>query len=217
MYRQTNDNEIVIELNHTIDNSTNTIPISKNDITHYKDIDNILEKLRKNTVNYSMYHNRRYHYYKNVLFICFRIPLILLNGINAFAAVGLQLYMGQNSISLLNAILSLFCGILSSIEILINIQKRMENELESHKNFYKLSLDLFRFLQMEEEHREMKAKDFLTSVYGKYQQLIVGGNATNIYRLGFIDELEFNDDIEEKRIQKHIDDTKKSYYCNWCL
>jgi hypothetical protein len=113
--------------------------------------------------------------------------------------------------------LSLFCGILSSIEILINIQKRMENELESHKSFYKLSLDLFRFLQIEEQHREMKAKDFLNTVYGKYQQLIVAGNATNMYRLGFIDELEFNDDIEANRIQKHIDDTKKSYYCNWCL
>ena len=76
MYRQTDDNEIVIELNEMIDNSTNTISISKTE-KNYKDIDTILEKIRKNAVNYSMYHNRRYHYYKNVLFVCFRIPLIL--------------------------------------------------------------------------------------------------------------------------------------------
>jgi len=220
MYRQTDDNEIVIELNEVVDNSTNTVPIFQNRNSmnvYYKDIDTILEKLRKNSVNYSMYHNRRYHFYKNMLFICFRIPLILLNGINSFSAVGLQLYISQTKISLLNAMLSLFCGILSSIEILINLQKRMENELDSHKNFYKLSLDLFRFLQIDEEHREMKSKDFLTNVYSKYQQLIVSGNATNVYRLGFIDELEFNNDEESERIKEHIENTRKSYFCNWCL
>ena len=53
MYRQTDDNEIVIELNEVVDNSTNTVPIFQNRNSmnvYYKDIDTILEKFGEFTV-----------------------------------------------------------------------------------------------------------------------------------------------------------------------
>jgi len=47
----------------------------------------ILQRLRRNCVYFSIYHNRRYHFYKNLLFCIFRIPLIIFSGLNSFFAV----------------------------------------------------------------------------------------------------------------------------------
>ena len=71
----------------------------------------------------------------------------MLSGLNSFFAVGLQHYLDQKTISLLNALISLFCGVLTSIELLWQLKDRVDQELESHKNFYKLSTDIFRFLE----------------------------------------------------------------------
>ena len=93
------------------------------------DIDNILVKIRKNCVYLSIYHNRKHHFYKNILFCVFRIPLIILSGLNSFFAVGLQNYLDQQTISLLNALISLFCGILTSVELLWQLKDRVDQEL----------------------------------------------------------------------------------------
>ena len=104
-------------------------PVSDADKKRYA----ILDKLRINCVNLAAYHNNRYHLYKNMLFTVFRVPLIVLSGLNSFFSVGLQSYMQQRYISLINAVISLFCGILTSVELLLNLQKRMEMEMECGK------------------------------------------------------------------------------------
>ena len=86
-------------------------------------VENILEKVRINCVYVSNYHNKRYHFYKSIL-LSFRIPIIILSAINSFSAVGLQNYMNQQNISILTSVISLFCGLLTSIEMLLNIQKK---------------------------------------------------------------------------------------------
>ena len=101
-------------------------------------IDKILNKIRHNCVNLSIYHNRRYHTYKNILFSVFRVPLIILAGGNSFIAVGMQNYLSQNTISIVNALLSILCGVITSIELLLNLQKRFS---------IKMGAPLFVYLQ----------------------------------------------------------------------
>lgn len=183
------------------------------------DIDNILIKIRKNCVYLSIYHNRKHHFYKNILFCVFRIPLILLSGLNSFFAVGLQNYLDQKTISLLNALISLFCGVLTSVELLWQLKDRVDQELESHKNFYKLSTDIFKFLGSSEENKQNR-NDFLTEIYNLYQKHIATANAINVYRRGFLDELEYIDNIDREDviefIQKKRDKDLKIYYCSEC-
>ena len=93
----------------------------------------VLNMIRKNCVKHSLYHNARYHFYRKCLVGCFRVPALILSSLNGFFAVGLQKYMVQSTISLINAILSLFCGILTGVEILLNLQKRMECEMDTYK------------------------------------------------------------------------------------
>ena len=88
-------------------------------------IEGILENIRINCVNMSNYHNEQYHYYKTIL-LSFRIPSIILSAINSFSAVALSQYTSQQNVSIINALISLFIGITTSIELLLNIQKKME-------------------------------------------------------------------------------------------
>ena len=152
----------------------------------------LLDKIRINSVNLANYHNHRYHVYKNILFTIFRVPLILLAGLNSFFSVGLQGYMAQEKISLITAVVSLFCGILTSIELLLNLQKRMEMEQESAKAYYKLAVDIYTELAKAMKDRGVKGdlRDFLKNKFNDYQTLFSAGNTVNMSERNFIDEFE---------------------------
>ena len=159
----------------------------------------ILDKIRINCVNLAGYHNHRYHLYKNILFTLFRVPLILLNGINSFFSVGLQEYLAQTHVSLINAVISLFCGILTSVELLLNLQKRMELEQESSKEYYKLSVGIYTELSRAHQDRGDKGdlEKFLGEKYTEYQTLYSRSNAVNMGERGFDDEFELYIDDDE--------------------
>ena len=214
--------ELTIEEKETVKQNINNLLCITDQMRSTKtqnEIDQILIKLRKNCVYLSIYHNRKHHFYKNILFCVFRIPLIILSGLNSFFAVGLQNYLDQKTISLLNALISLFCGVLTSVELLWQLKDRVDQELESHKNFYKLSTDIFKFLGSSEENKQNR-NDFLTEIYNLYQKHIATANAINVYRRGFLDELEYTDNIDREDviefIQKKRDKDLKIYYCSEC-
>jgi hypothetical protein len=91
-------------------------------------IEHILDMVRLNCVHLSEYHNYKYQLYKTRLSY-FRVPLIILSAVNAYIAIGLNAYVKQSIISTTNGVISLFCGIITSVELFLNIQKRMESEL----------------------------------------------------------------------------------------
>ena len=97
--------------------------------------------------------------------------------------------------------------------------EHVDQELESHKNFYKLSTDIFKFLGLNEEDKQ-KRNEFLTEIYNLYQKHIATANAINVYRRGFLDELEYldNDDKGDviEFIQKKRDKDLKIYYFSEC-
>ena len=152
----------------------------------------LLDKIRINAVNLATYHNHRYHVYKNILFTIFRVPLILLAGLNSFFSVGLQSYMAQHKISLITAVVSLFCGILTSIELLLNLQKRMEMEQETAKAYYKLAVEIYNELGKAIKDRGVKGdlRDFLKTKFNDYQNLFAAANTVNMSERNFIDEFE---------------------------
>jgi len=160
----------------------------------------LLQKIRKNCIQLNLYHNSRCHYYRILLFTIFRIPLILLSGLNSFFAVGMQSYITQSSISLINALLSLFCGVLTGIEILLNLQKRMETELDSYKKYYKLSVEIYKEIQVYEKEKDVDMESIdkiLNRIYNEYQSNVLSGNAITIYNRIYTDEFEDLEEINE--------------------
>jgi hypothetical protein len=205
-------------VNFIKDISENTLKIIKDiseNIINNKNVNFLLEKVRINCVQLTAYHNKRYHRYRRFLFIIFRIPLICLSSCNGFLAVGAQGYMSQEKISLTNALLSIFCGILTSVELLLNLQKRMETELDSYKNYYKLSIEIYKFLKMDILEQDSKiGAEYLELVYAEYEKYLYNGNAINRYDHYMLDELEQNNiyDTDVNQIKLQI----SKHSCNMC-
>ena len=139
------------------------------------EVEDILEKLRINCVNLSEYHRKRYYHFK-AYGKWFRLPLIVLASINSTASVGLQPLMEQQIISGITCIIGMFMGIISAYELYLGIQGNMELELKQSKDFYTLSIDLFKTLSLRRENRGEDGKDYLNKKYSNYIKLCEASN-----------------------------------------
>jgi len=139
------------------------------------DIEVVLDKIRINCVILSKEHKTKYLYLKGILRY-FRVPVILISSIASVSSVGLQTYLDQQLISAITCLLSLTCGIIGSIELFLAIQSRMENELMASKDYYILSIEIFKVLKLDRENRSIKGKTFLEASYGTYVKLIENSN-----------------------------------------
>ena len=134
-------------------------------------IEKVLDDIRINCVLLSKLHKQRYFDLKSSLKY-YRLPVIILNGANSIFAVGLQPYIEQGTISLTNSLIALTCGIIGSIELFFGIQKRLENDMISQRDYYLLSIDIFKTLSLQRDLRPVPAKDFLEKSYNVYTKLI---------------------------------------------
>ena len=149
------------------------------------DIETVLDRIRENCVILSNRHKKNYIALKSMLKY-YRIPAIIFSAINVFASVGLQPYMQQGYISLITCGVSLITGVIGSIELFNGVQNSMELELVSSKDFYILSIDIFRLLSLKPENRGVDLKTFLDEKYQVYCKLI---EQSNIVDKKMIDKL----------------------------
>ena len=141
-----------------------------------QDIESVLENIRINSVILSKEHKRRYFDLKENLKY-YRLPVIVLSCCNSICSVGLQPYLEQGIISMLTCLLALVCSIIGSIELYLAIQKGMESELISQRDYYLLSVDIFKTLSLVKEHRPIPAKEYLEKCYNTYCKLMESSNA----------------------------------------
>jgi len=142
------------------------------------EVEELLEKLRINSVNLSEYHRRRYYHFKG-FGKYFRLPLIVLASINSTASVGLQPVLDQPIISGITCLIGMMMGIISAFELYLGIQNSMELELKQSKEFYTLAIDLYKMLSLRRENRGENGKDFLNKKYSNYIKL---SEASNLLR-----------------------------------
>ena len=139
------------------------------------DIERLLDKIRQNCVIMSDYHKKRYLYLKDTLKI-FKIPIIILSSLNSVFSVGSQPYLEQAHISALVSGISLIVGILGSIELFMKVSENMEVELLAQREFYILSISIYKILQLDKENRNIDMKLFLEETFSQYQKLIENSN-----------------------------------------
>jgi hypothetical protein len=137
-----------------------------------------LNEIRVKSFNNSDYHKQNYYFFKGYLKY-FRIPTIILSGMNSVFSVGLQPYVSQGIISVLCCSISLICGIIASVELFLGIQNIMEKELVTSKEFYILSSDIFKTLSIERKYRTIDGKVYLDNIHTKYCNLIEQCNLLN--------------------------------------
>jgi hypothetical protein len=136
------------------------------------DIEYVLDSIRHNAAVMSDYHKKNYAYYSGQLKY-YKIPVIIISGLNSVTAVGLQPYVAQQHISVTNCLLALLCGIIGSIELFLGISAGAEAELKASKEFYLLSIDIYMTLSLDRQRRPM-AKTYLDHKYSEYADLFRG-------------------------------------------
>jgi hypothetical protein len=143
------------------------------------DIETILNDVRENSVYLSQHHKKRYFYYKQVS-TYFRVPTIILSSVASVASVGLTAYVKQESLSGIVCLMSLTIGIINSIELYLRIQDNLENELETSKKYYNLSIDIHKMLNLSHINREGEPKKVLEIYYKRYVDLVAESNLLSI-------------------------------------
>lgn len=151
-----------------------------------EDYENILENLRINCIHFSNYHKNKYYKYKSCLKY-FKLPLIVLSSITSIASVGLTKFVSQSKVSIITCLLSLISAIIASIELYLGIQKSMETELLSSKEFLAIAYDIYKILQLERKHRSVSGKVYLDEKFQEYKKLVE--NAKLIHSKKFLDVL----------------------------
>lgn len=143
------------------------------------DIETLLNDVRENSVHLSQHHKKRYFYYKQVS-TYFRVPTIILSSVASVASVGLTAYVKQESLSGIVCLMSLTIGIINSIELYLRIQDNLENELETSKKYYNLSIDIHKMLNLSHINREGEPKKVLETYYKRYVDLVAESNLLSI-------------------------------------
>jgi hypothetical protein len=160
------------------------------------DIDRVLNNIRINCIILSKLHKQRYFELKSNLKY-YRLPVIILNGANSIIAVGLQPYADQGTISLATSLIALTCGIIGSIELYLGIQKRLENDMISQRDYYLLGVDIYKTLSLNKSNRPIPAKDFLEKSYNTYTKLIESSSTLARVKGDKLIPIELNIDSEE--------------------
>jgi len=153
-----------------------TTPIKSDDDTHSTldnwstDIEYILEDIRANSEILAKHHKQSYIALQAQL-IYFRVPLIILSALNSVFSVGLGVYIDQQTVSTTNCLISLICACISSVELFLQIQKKLELELTSFHGYYLLGTKVSAELKLERAHRETEGLNFLHSIVSEYNNL----------------------------------------------
>jgi len=133
-----------------------------------KEVEDILERLRQNSVSLSEYHRKRFYEYKSYAKY-FRIPIILLSILNSTAAVGLvQVGVDQIIVSGISCLIGMLITMISSIEIYLSIEKSMDGEMQQSRDFYSLAIDIFKTLRLKRTDRGENGKEYMNKKYGLY-------------------------------------------------
>ena len=142
-----------------------------------QDYEDILDKIRINSINLNKSHMKNYFYYKR-LSKYFQIPTIILSSFNSVFSVGFT-YTSQENISSVSALISLIVSIINSVQLYLKIEDNMEQENTISKQYYTLSSDIYKILQLNKEHRPENANEILDNYYSQYIELLNKSNLLN--------------------------------------
>lgn len=154
-----------------------------NNIYHWKiqmphnytsDIEEILNNIRINCVLFHKAHKSNFLTLKEHLKY-YKIPIIIISSISSIISLS-QVYIDQNTITILNMSFGLLCSIIGSIELFFGISNQMINELSVSKEYEILALEIYKCLTMAPENRNTDGKTFLEQCFGTYIKLIEKSN-----------------------------------------
>ena len=106
----------------------------------------------------------------------FKIPVLVLSSANSIASIGLSTYIDQEMVSSITCLISFICGIISSIELYLGLQKRIESEVIAYRAFYLLSVKIKNIMSLSPSNREIRPDVFIKEIEEEYKELFLNSN-----------------------------------------
>ena len=130
-----------------------------------------LKKLHFESHALSEYNRKQFQIYTRI-HQRFSIPILVISGINSLFAVSTQAFLKQDYISIINAILSLFCGILGSIQMFMKTDSKIHNFVICAHEFNKLMYRIGFELSVERNVRSNNGKAFVIEVFNEFNSIL---------------------------------------------
>ena len=135
------------------------------------DLEHILDNIRRNSSTLHEYHRKAFlHLNSQIKY--YRIPVLFISSVASVWSIAGATFMEQEQVSLINCFLGFTASLITSIELYIGIGKQMETEIILSREFYTLSVDIFKTLSLDRENRLNDGKEYLNECYGEYIKLI---------------------------------------------
>ena len=129
----------------------------------------ILNKIRLNSIFLSEKHRKRFLEYKSISKY-FDLPVIIFSVFSS--SFGSISAVPQNKRSLITTSISMFITVLTSIKLYLNLNNSINDEIALSKDFYILSISIFKILNLKQEDRGVQPLQFLNVSYSLYVKLI---------------------------------------------
>ena len=139
-----------------------------------KDIEEILEKIRLNCGILHEYNRKRFIEY-NQQIKWYRIPVLILSSTASVWSVSGTTFLQQSQVSLINMMMGLFAGLITSIELFVKLDEKMKNAEDLGHKYYSLSIDIYRTLLLDDMNRTQEGKEYLNEAFGQYLKLNENG------------------------------------------
>lgn len=101
----------------------------------------------------------------------FRIPLIVLSAFNSVFSVGGIIFVSQQNVTVTNSIISLISGIISAIELYMQLNKKMEIELSTFHALKNLAIKISHQMKLDPVNRESEGGIFLSNIISEYKNI----------------------------------------------
>ncbi len=139
------------------------------------DIECILENIRLNCVMLNEYHRKNFLKLSQSI-TYYRIPVLLLSSIASVWSITGTSFLDQHTVSLINCLLGLTAGFITSIELHMRLDQQIKMSEELSRKFYAIGADIFKTLSLKDENREVKGKQYLTEIFSDYIKLVEKSN-----------------------------------------
>jgi hypothetical protein len=154
-------------------------------------MEDLLNKIRLNCITLSKRHSIKYLYYKHISKY-FEIPTIVLSVFSGSFAVGSDIFLHQELISVVSCGISIIITILTSIKLYMKITETLSSEQELSIKYKILSLEIYKFLSLTNDTRGMTDIEYLNKVYVQYIKLIEQSEVMMNDKKDQLIKLEFN-------------------------
>ncbi len=98
--------------------------------------------------------------------------MLVLASLNSTASVGLQrVGVEQGIVSGITCVIGMIMGIITAVELYLDIKSSMDKEMSQSKEYYTLATDIYRMLRLQPEERGEEGLSYLGKKFANYTKL----------------------------------------------